>query len=293
MRYLTVILLLFISSLGLQAQGLGCHNCSKECILENVRYSPEDVTRFNEVMAAIRPDRDLPMGDLVIKVAKLLLETPYVASTLEIDPEMLTINLNKTDCILFVEMCLALSQTVKDDNPDFETYCDYVRQLRYRDGIVDGYASRLHYTSSWAIQAAVRGIMKEVTKECGGVIKNQWFDFMTTHPNLYRQLRENPDLVPAIRETEEKLNTYEYYYIPKADLPNRIQNIKSGDIIGFDDATPGLDIAHVAYACWQDGELTFIHASSKAHKVIINKTPMIEYINGVKGNDGIRVFRLQ
>ena len=259
----------------------------------DARFTQKDVENFQEVMNLLAPDRDLPMSELVIKVAKHFLGTPYVAGTLEIEPERLTVNTRETDCILFVEMCLAMSLTAKEAEPTFEKYVDNLRQLRYRNGKVDGYASRLHYTSEWIIQGETRGLFQEVSRQCGGSVLDQKFNFMSTHPASYKQLKDNPKAVAKIRIAEQNLETWDYWYIPKADLPECIKNIKTGDIIGFNSSTPGLDIAHVAYAYWEGDTLTFIHASYTDKKVVINKTPLVPYTNGIKGHNGLRVIRLK
>lgn len=259
----------------------------------DARFTQKDVENFQEVMNLLAPDRDLPMSELVIKVAKHFLGTPYVAGTLEIEPERLTVNTRETDCILFVEMCLAMSLTAKEAEPTFEKYVDNLRQLRYRNGKVDGYTSRLHYTSEWIIQGETRGIFHEVSRQCGGSVLDQKFNFMSNHPASYKQLKDNPKAVAKIRIAEQNLETWDYWYIPKADLPKCIKNIKTGDIIGFNSSTPGLDIAHVAYAYWEGDTLTFIHASYTDKKVVINKTPLVPYTNGIKGHNGLRVIRLK
>ncbi len=259
----------------------------------DARFTQKDVENFQEVMNLLAPDRDLPMSELVIKVAKHFLGTPYVAGTLEIEPERLTVNTRETDCILFVEMCLAMSLTAKEAEPTFEKYVDNLRQLRYRNGKVDGYASRLHYTSEWIIQGETRGLFQEVSRQCGGSVLDQKFNFMSTHPASYKQLKDNPKAVAKIRIAEQNLETWDYWYIPKADLPECIKNIKTGDIIGFNSSTPGLDIAHVAYAYWEGDTRTFIHASYTEKKVVINKTPLVPYTNGIKGHNGLRVIRLK
>lgn len=258
----------------------------------DARFTQKDVENFNAVMRLLADDRDLPMNELVIKVARHFLGTPYVAGTLEIEPERLTVNTRETDCILFVEMCLALSLTAREDVPTFEKYIDNLRQLRYRDGVVDGYTSRLHYTSEWIIQGTTRGIFREVSRECGGKPLDQEFNFMSTHPAAYRQLKDSPENVAKIRAAEQNLESWDYWYIPKADLPKCINQIRTGDIIGFNSATPGLDIAHVAYAYWEGDTLTFIHASYTEKKVVINKTPLVQYTNGIKSHNGLRVIRL-
>jgi hypothetical protein len=258
----------------------------------DARFTQQDVARFNEVMALVSGDRDLPMDELVIKVARSFLGTPYVAGTLEIEPEQLTVNLRETDCILFVEMCLALAQTAKDETPSFDSYIDRLANLRYRNGIVDGYTSRLHYTSEWISQGEQKGFFTEVTRDCGGKTLAQKFNFMSTHPASYKQLKDNSYNVAKVRSVEQDLESRDYFYIPKADLPRCIRNIKSGDIIAFTSTVAGLDIAHIGIALWQGDTLTFIHASTTANKVIVNPTPLTQYINGVKSQSGVRIIRL-
>ena len=260
----------------------------------DARFTQKDVENFQEVMNLVAGDRDLPMAELVIKVAKHFLGTPYVAGTLEIEPERLTVNTRETDCILFVEMCLALSLTAKDAEPTFDKYVDNLRKLRYRNGKVDGYASRLHYTSEWIIQGTTRGIFREVSRECGGSPLDQKFNFMSNHPASYKQLKDNPKNVAKIRAVEQNLETWDYWYIPKADLPKCIKNIKTGDIVGFNSSTPGLDIAHVAIAYWRkDGKLGFIHASMGKMKVVIDEKTIAEYANASKYINGIKVIRVR
>jgi len=258
----------------------------------DARFTQKDVDNFNEIMTLLAPDRDKPLSELVIIVGKHFLGTPYVAGTLEIEPERLTVNTRETDCILFVEMCLAMSLTAKEEHPTFEKYVDNLRKLRYRDGKVDGYTSRIHYTSEWIIQGEMRGIFHEVSRECGGSPLDQKFNFMSTHPASYKQLKDSPKNVEKIKAVEQNLESWDYWYIPKADLPKCIKNIKTGDIVGFNSATPGLDIAHVAYAYWEGDTLTFIHASYTDKKVVINKTPLVPYTNGIKAHNGLRVIRL-
>lgn len=258
----------------------------------DARFEPEDIVNFQKTMELLKGDRNLPMNQTVIKVAKSFLGTPYVARTLDKDPEMLTVNTRQTDCILFVEMCLALSLTSKEDHPTFEKYVDNLRKLRYRCGVVDGYASRIHYTSEWIIQGTVRGLYREVSREVGGTPLDQKFNFMSTHSNNYRQLKENPELVGKIAEVERNLETYQYWYVAQADLEKCLKNIKTGDIICFNSTVGGLDIAHVSYAYWENGVLTFIHASMGEMKVCINKKPLLDYVKDSKSINGVRVVRL-
>ena len=270
----------------------GISFCSAAVERGDVRYSQKDVDKFEEVMALTAGDREAPMSEMVVKIAKHYLGTPYVAGTLEIEPEQLTVNMAETDCILFVEMCVVLALTAKDAEPSFDKYLDNLASLRYRDGIVDGYTSRLHYTSEWIAQGERRGVFKEVTSDCGGRPIAQKFNFMSTHPASYKQLKDSGDDVAKMRRIEQALEAQDYCYIPKADLPRCVKDIRSGDIVAFCSTVDGLDIAHIGIALRDGDTLTFIHASTSAKKVIINPQPLVTYINGVKSQSGLRVIRL-
>ena len=50
----------------------------------------------------------------------------------------------------------------------FEDYEKEILNLRYRDGKLTDYTSRLHYFSDWIFDINKRGIGKDITKEIGG-----------------------------------------------------------------------------------------------------------------------------
>ena len=254
---------------------------------DDVRYDEKDPTVFYDVATFVRDKTHLPVNELVTEIALHFLGTPYVAATLEHEPEMLTINMRETDCILFVEMCTALAITAKENHPSFEDYCDQVRNLRYRDGKVDGYVSRIHYTSEWINQNSKRGIMREFTSEIGEPL-DQKFSYMSSHSDSYKQLKDCPDRIREIANVENAIaQCAPFFYIPQDKIEENASRIQNGDIICFRSNVEGLDIAHVALAYWLDGELKFIHASFKEKKVVIDRQTIADY-----AKNGIRVVRL-
>lgn len=255
----------------------------------DIRFSPIDKQIFEEKIEYLLPYKNSSMPTLVTEVALSFLGTPYTAGTLEQIPETLTINLHETDCILFVESCIAMALTIKQStNPEFEEYCTQVRKMRYRDGIVEGYESRIHYTSEWLIQNEKNNILVELSSRYGERF-DQHFSYMSTHPQSYKQLRDSDDMVRRIALIEERLNSSApFYYISNKKLRSIENEILSGDIIGFISNVEGLDIAHVAIAYHDEGELHFIHASFKEKKVVIEKKKLVDY-----ASNGIRVARLK
>lgn len=280
-----VVISLFAAFLTLSA-------FAQEDFMSNVRFSAASPAIFEKVAGALEPYKEEPAGELIVRCAKQFLGTEYVAGTLETEPEQLTINMDKTDCILFVEMCLAMVQTVKGDEATFENFCRNTQALRYRGGEVDGYASRNHYTSGWILQGEKNGIFKEVTKYLGGSPLDQKFSFMSTHPDSYKQLADNPGAIVGILKVEKELEGHNYWYLPQSHIADLAKGIKEGDIICFVTPVGGLDIGHVAIACEKNGEMHFIHASTKAMKVVIDSQTISDYILTHKSTNGARVVRL-
>lgn len=254
----------------------------------DIRTTSEDEAVFNRMAEFAAGKKDLPTPSLVTEIALQFLGTPYVAGTLESEPEALTINLHETDCILFVEMCIAIAKCVQNnENPTFEDYCNQIRNMRYRNGEVDGYHSRIHYTSEWIAQNEKNGIMREVSSEYGSEY-NQTFSFMSSHPKSYKQLRDNDDMVRRIVKCEQELNkATPYYMLTNNELQRAEKSIENGEIIGFISPVEGLDIAHVAIAYWHKGKLHFIHASYGEKRVVIEKKTLVEY-----AKNGLRLARL-
>ena len=262
----------------------------------------ESVNReiFAHTLEVASGAEDASMGELTVRIAESFMGTPYVAGTLEVEPEALQICMDKTDCILFVEMCTCLALTYKgidltaaavdtEEAPSYELFCRNVQAMRYRRGIVDGYASRLHYTSEWIIQAEKLGIMEEFSAEIGQEYE-QTFSFMSGHPDSYAQMKD-VQVRYAIAAVEKELESHApFYYVPQDRLREEAvaARIHDGDLIFFKSKVKGLDITHVAIARRAEGQLHFIHASSKAGKVILEPRTLADY-----AANGIRVARLK
>lgn len=257
--------------------------------------SGESAAKYGKISKILLQNREKSVPELMIIAAKQMLGTDYVAGTLEQIPEKLNVSLTQTDCILFVESCLAMALNAKKglDNPD--SLCATVQSFRYRNGKVDGYASRIHYTSEWIRQGEARDIFTEITDILSGEnLSGQRFSFMSTHTDSYRQLKGNPEVVARIAAMEENLNKFtDYYVIPKEDVRKIEHLLKDGDILGFNTTVEGLDIAHVALVYHKDnGEVGFIHASQADGKVVIDEKSIADYVMGRKNNNGIRIVRV-
>lgn len=265
-----------------------------------VRTTDKDKEIAAQVLRQLQ-DPQLDSRARMVKAATLLLDTPYVASTLERgDKEELRVSLTETDCILFVETCFNLVEAVNlyGEEADFDKFADLVRQSRYRGGRVERYSDRVHYTTEWIRQGEARGLLKDMTLELDGISEDRPIKYMSTHKSSYRQLAGAPrDTVAAhdlavIAEVEKELSEKPQTWIPMETIPLVEDKILSGDIICYMSDIPGLDIAHVAIAYVHDGKVGFIHASSTGKKVMVDPRTIAEYVAGRKRCSGIKVVRV-
>ena len=281
-KSISFALLLLASIIQISAQ----HDCE-------VDATTEDKEIFERYIATSKEWKSLSPEEVIINTAKFFLGTPYVASTLEKEPERLVVNLRKMDCTTFVETVLSLSQTVHSDNhtPTFETFCNNLRNLRYRDGKVDGYASRIHYTTDWIYVNSRKGLVEDITESLGGEVLQLKLSLMSTHPDSYKQMKDNPALIEAIANKEKEINKRSYYYIPESKINAKSSEVKDGDMVCFTTSIEGLDTSHVGIAHWVKGELTFIHASSTKKQVIVNDDNIQAYTEEVRRNNGVMFIR--
>jgi len=248
----------------------------------------------------------LPLGEVAAIVGETFVGSPYVPGTLELPgEERLVVNLSGFDCVTFVEHMLVLARLVVDPVPGFsgptsppaaredfrERYRALLRELRYREGRIAGYASRLHYFTEWMDAGVERGQFLEVTEALGGVPDARPIHFMSSNPASYRPLREDPALVPAIRETEARLTARRRLHVPKDRIEQVEGGIRNGDVIAAVSTVDGLDISHTGLAVWKDGRLHLMHAPLVGDSVEVSALPLADRIQGIRAQSGIRVIR--
>ena len=227
--------------------------------------------------------------------AKKMLGGPYVAGTLDgNEEEQLVVLVDSLDCTTFVETVLAFCIADKRGERDYEGFRKALTQIRYRDGILNGYTSRLHYFSDWIRNNEQMGFVKECTSETAcSQPKELWLDFMTSHVDSYLPMKKNPELVQEMAAHEKNWQGTVVSYIPKEKLnlsPEELK-IKDGDVLAMVTNIKGLDIVHVGFAFWKEGKLHLLHASSSAKKVIEDPKTQYESSKNTKAHIGVRAIR--
>ncbi|GAB6283746.1 MAG: DUF1460 domain-containing protein [Ignavibacterium sp.] len=259
--------------------------------------SAKDIEIINSVFSLAEEKKlmEKSISEIIVEVGKYFLGTAYEAFTLEKpDNEQLIINLTGLDCTTYLESCLAFAQCIKQDKTSFEDYSNELTKIRYRNGIINQYPSRLHYFSDWIYANEKKGIVKDITKELGGEPIKFNVSFMSTHPENYKHLKNNPQFIPVIKQQENEINERQYFYIPKEKVSLIEDKIQNGDLIAITTNLEGLDIGHIGIAVkMEDGRIHFMHAPLVGSKVQISQKPLSEYLHGIKKHTGIIVLKVE
>ena len=213
--------------------------------------------------------------------ARKFLGVPYVAYTLEVnDDERLVVNTRLLDCTTLVETVTALTLCAYRHLFTWRDYLNALSAMRYRNGRIEDYTSRIHYFTEWITLNTEAGIVKEIQEPDPpfSAIQNVKVNYMSQHPQSYKALREHPEYLDAIREMEQRVSGGRFRYIPKQMVKNQTllrQAVNDGDIIAITCKKAGLDIAHLGFAVWKDGKLHLLNASMLYKKVV--EEPMTLY----------------
>lgn len=262
----------------------------------NAIYQKSDSVRIENILKQLQGEEYKTTGDIVLAVACEFIGTPYVSGTLDKEQsENLIVNSGEVDCTTFVEQVTAIVLTHKQKKSSFHSFCDNLERIRYRNGICNGYASRLHYISQWICDSAKHDDILEITGNAHTATQHLSLDFMSKHPDSYKQLKENKELINEIEKHELPFRDIDIKYIPKSRLNNSSisLNIENGDIIALVTAIEGLDVSHVGFAFWKNGKLHLLHASSNRESVIADEKTLYDYQKDRKSHLGVRVFRIK
>jgi hypothetical protein len=233
------------------------------------------------------------LHEIELEVAQFFKGSLYVSNTLDQDSiERLVVDLQGFDCVTFVENVAALSFTIQSGALTLEKYYKNLQSLRYRNGFLNGYASRLHYFTDWLTDNQQKGIIEIVSNQLGTDALNSKVDIISRNWEKHR-FHTDTALLHRMQETEKRISIISLKYISKDQLELLENKIKNGDIIAITTSINGLDVAHTGLAVFVNGRLHLFHASSALGKVLISKEPLCEYLQAKKSFTGILVGRLR
>jgi hypothetical protein len=238
-----------------------------------------------------RKDRVKPFSELILAVGRFFLDAPYEPDTLEGEgPEELVVNLRAFDCVTFVENSVVLAGLIRSGKTAFADFTTALEKIRYRRGRCDGYASRLHYFTDWIYDNGRKDLVRDITREIGGISFRKTFHWLTDrredHPGL-----KDPIAFRRMRIIEGTCSRRSLFYIPKASLEGAADRMTDGDIIAMTTDERGLDVSHTGLAVRTEGRLHFLHASSAAGRVVLSEITLNRYLLAKRSRTGIIVCR--
>ena len=263
---------------------------------EAVTYTKEDSIRVVQLLqeGSLQPSTD----NLVLYYARQFLDVPYVGHTLDVNrQEDLVVNLRELDCTTYVETVVALALATQHHGTTWQDFLHWLQTIRYNKGKLDGYCSRNHYFSQWIESNTSLGLVEE--QEFAGypftAIQQLQLNYMSTHPEYYAMLKDNPEDVKTIAQLEQAVSGTKVRYIPVGllDEPKtKLKYVKNGDILALVTNKRGLDVSHVGFAEWgRDGKLHLLNASSIRKRVVLEPMTLYQYAQRNPSMLGIRVIR--
>ena len=124
-------------------------------------------------------------------------------------------------------------------------------------------------------------------------MRGRYLNEMSRYWRSSRYLRNNPELVPEMRQIENRISNRTIYHIPKAEVPAIESRIQNGDVICISGRGPEGFTEHVGLA-YRDrqGVLHFMHASKDERRVIVD-IALRSYLYRYRKFAGIMVVRPQ
>jgi hypothetical protein len=236
-------------------------------------------------------EQDLFPGNLVIAIGRFFLGAPYKAGTLDVPGrEKLIVNLSGFDCTTFVETVLALTGCAIQGKITPTQFRKTLKLIRYRQGTISGYSSRLHYFTDWLRDNEKKKTLKDISRQFDAEVQRKNINYMTTHRTSYPALK-NENEFQKVLLAEKDFSRKVFSVIDKDKISRQKTKIQNGDIIAISTNQEGLDVAHVGFACWQGKNLHMLHASSKEGGVVISAKTLVAYLKTNKKFTGIIVAR--
>jgi hypothetical protein len=211
-------------------------------------------------------------GERIQFLSDYFLGTDYAESTLTGDkdtPEIFVINLQRVDCITFIEYIEAMRLSAS-----FPEFTENVKKVRYKSGVVDFYG-RNHFFTDWKEFNA--DVIDDVTERIGGKRT------LSIHKNL-NEKEDGTFFLTGIQPVARAIS-----YIPSETIDNEIiTQLRSGDYIGIFSHVQGLDVSHAGIIVRHGDTIYLRHASSQhEYRRVIDQ----DFRDYISSKPGIIIFR--
>jgi len=257
-------------------------------------YRPEDRAIFEELIetSAGRDDQRKTLPQIAVALGRHFLGTPYSPQTLGLGAvEVLVVNLRSFDCVTFAESVLALALAFQSGSKTFSDYLSMLEKIRYRNGRINGYPSRLHYFTDWIWDNAQKGVLCDVTSALGGIPVQKRFSFITSSRQDCPPLRDDA-VFRKMARVEAACSNRPFHFIPKERWREAEGRVEDGDILAITTNREGIDVLHVGFAVRVNKKIRLLHASSKIGRVALSESTLLGYLREKSSRTGVIVARL-
>ena len=252
--------------------------------MDNI-YPQKGTVVFDNILERLSAIRTRSRAKFSIVAALLFIGKPYATNALNCGKrEVVSADISAFDCVSFVESVIAISllftSPMRRETITTADFINTLRQIRYRNGKVNSYASRLHYFSEWFEQNARGSVFFDVTLAFGGERKLKTINWMSKNAKSYPHLA-NIKTLSKIERIENRLSKNGFDYIPKERFDAVKNKLKTGDIVAFTTNKEGLDVVHCGFILVDTDTPRLLHASSSAERVVISDDDISAYIKNI------------
>ncbi|MDP1614302.1 MAG: DUF1460 domain-containing protein [Methylococcales bacterium] len=312
--FIKTIQLLGLSSLLLGAFNLNASNLSK---------APHDPI-IEKLYHTLNNNSKSDMAKRLEIASSLFLEKPYVLWALGEGPEARfdqspLYRTDGFDCETYVDTVLAIALA---ENPHIFKQC--INKIRYLNGRVD-FLTRNHFISlDWNINNQRAGFIKDITTTIKGknnqpvakmasalIDKPSWYQSMKTDRINVSTLTKEEQVIRLLelrkqgRSLSKKVAKIPYLPLtalfdkqgkPDKALFAQIPNAAIIEIVRPDwdlrqQIGTHLNVSHLGFAFWKNGEIVFRQASSNVGKVV--EVPLVDYLKATLASPTIKGINIQ
>lgn len=258
--------------------------------------SPETkvtVRAWFDAVGAPKPDE--PFGSYLVRAAyvKHGVEYEKLDPRLPAEPEQLRVDLDRFECVSFIESSLALARCGWERDSTASCFEREIVLSRYRDGKQSDYASRLHYFVDWIYDNEARGRILNITTRLGGEPVRKDFSYVTGRV-LARAEARGEDVGKIrlkVKATEERLSAQAHVVLLREGAPEGLSHLEDGDLVAFVRERDGLLVHHAGFVYRINGVPRLLHASSFHQRVVLTPDDVTSYLLRRPERRGVIVAR--
>ncbi|MDE6237641.1 MAG: DUF1460 domain-containing protein [Muribaculaceae bacterium] len=240
-----------------------------------------------------------PGGDptrLVGKVAESFVGTPAEEVTMEDTTGDLNMRTDAFDDMSFLNTVVALARlSTSPGHKRINEYADELRNITYRRGNEDGFASKMVYVSDWIVDNKSRNNVTELTENYSDQFRTKSLEKVTRERSRYAALKDSA-AYEAQKMVEMGYRTHKIPHLKReyAAYKDVKDNLKDGDIVIILSPEPSTDALEIGVLREREDGFHLIHPSKTEGKVVEEPEVLDRYLKrNAKRTYGWRWLRLK